>query len=108
MADEPSKLLGDDGHTRADARLLSRALKGGWDIPEAALRKLPRKMLRIAMTSENERNAIAATRAFAQMVGQNISLEPTEINVNLTPDERRTQALGIVRALVDQPEPDAD
>lgn len=101
---DPQKLMGDSGHSRADAKLISRAMRHKWKIPETLYETLPVDVQAIFDdTTEGSRERLRAAELLIKMHGQNQDMEPSEINVNVSADERRTQALSVVRGLLDQP-----
>lgn len=63
----------------SDARLLAKAVKYNWEIPEAVFQAAPAAMATImAKTSNSNRDRIAATRALATMHEQNLAQEQRE------------------------------
>lgn len=56
-----------------DARLIERAIRAGWKIPETTLEETPKVMQEIvASPKSNRRNKIAATRALIAMGSSNL------------------------------------
>jgi hypothetical protein len=64
---------------RGDIRLITRAVKSGWNIPPEAMATLPAAMLEIATTAKDPRVKIAATNALMAMNGQNIKSKPLRV-----------------------------
>lgn len=99
-----------------DVRLLNRALRQGWDIPEAAFSVLPNEMVKIAvgMDANREplidgngkpismRTRIGAARVVAMMHSQNQADNPAEQEVvhtvELSEPERIERVAGILNA----------
>ena len=57
---------------RADLRLLERAIRQGWDIPEEVYRTLPRIVVGILTGSQTAREKLAAVRALTTMHKDNV------------------------------------
>jgi hypothetical protein len=57
---------------RADLRLLERAIRQGWDIPEEVYRSLPRIVVGILTGSQTAREKLAAVRALTTMHKDNV------------------------------------
>jgi len=97
-----------------DVRLLNRALRQGWDIPEAAFSVLPNEMVKIAVGMDAERKPlidgngkpismrtrIGAARVVAMMHSQNQADDPVEqehrITLGLSESERIEGVVGIL------------
>lgn len=75
----------------AELKLLHRAVRRGWNIPDQVKDALPVAMVQIvADQGASKRDKIAAARVIVQMEGQNISLDPPvqkNVNVNLSEEQ---------------------
>ncbi|MEI8018223.1 MAG: hypothetical protein WCH39_08465 [Schlesneria sp.] len=93
----------DPNHQSRDARLINRAIKQGWEIPEHIRQSLPAEMAHILTTATNNGDKISAGKVLVTMMGQNIRAKPPtkrhkhEHRVDATPiteanfDERKRQ-----------------
>ena len=57
---------------RADLRMLERAIRHGWQIPESVYATLPRIVIGILTNSDNAREKLAAIRALTTMHKDNV------------------------------------
>ena len=73
-----TELLTDSRHTRSDLRLLERAVKNGWDIPEALLSALPKIAGSLALNGA-PRERIRAMEVLIKMKAQNEQLQPQPV-----------------------------
>lgn len=81
-----TEILNDDGHTRADLKLLEMAIRKGWEIPDELLRHLPKVAGAIALKGK-PRDQIAAMKVLIAMKGQNDERElPKQIEHHHTHD----------------------
>ncbi len=79
---DPHKLMGDAGHSRADAQMVQQAIRHKWKIPESTFDKLPQEILGIFhKKKEGTRERLRAAELILKMHGQNEG-QKTEINVN--------------------------
>ena len=73
----------------SDTRMLEKAVRQKWDLPEGIMEKLPAAMAKIGLSSKaSHRNRIAAARVLVVMHGQNEDDAPksgqnTQINVGI-------------------------
>lgn len=72
-----SPAFGDTAGIR-DVRLIERAVRRGWKLPEGLMERLPEAMQKIALAKRgmSPRNKIAATKALIAMHGQNQADDP--------------------------------
>ena len=71
-----SPILIDPDHQSRDARLINRAVKNGWVIPEHIRETLPLELAAILTTAKDNKDKIAAARVLVTMQGQNIRAKP--------------------------------
>lgn len=76
------------GNTRRDLRMEESAIKKGWIIPEALMRKAPERMERI-IDNGNDREAVQAAKVVDAMFKTNIQLETG-------PDQSHGQDAGVI------------
>ena len=77
-----------------DIRLVERAVKEGWDIPEEVYTTLPNSMLHIAQHGSSEHVRIGAARVLVAMHGQELEArKPAPQTVNLTQVNLGTAAI---------------
>ena len=71
---EQSPLFAGRGYvySRADLRLLERAIKGGWNLPRRVYRNAPRAIADIALKHENTRMRLAAGQVLLAMKADNL------------------------------------
>lgn len=65
-----------------DTRMLAKAVRQGWEIPDEVFSELPRWMLDIAAKSQSERNRIAAAKVLTTMHKSNQADDPAPQTVN--------------------------
>ena len=70
---DPSRLLGDAGHTGEDARLIRRAIRNRWPIPDKLRAMVVAAMGEIVGSSPEERNRIAAAKVLTAAEAQNMA-----------------------------------
>ena len=98
-------LLAGIGHNRADARMLERAIKERWPIPEKARQALMSRMLQIGLSPDSSnREAVAAARVVLTADGQNQADEhkqqPDELVVSAGERMTTEAQLAAVRAMI--------
>jgi hypothetical protein len=94
-----------EGHRRGDLRMVERAIKNGWDIPESLLEALPKIAANLALTG-NPREKISAMRVILAMKEQNDRPEPNQqttinvgVNVDNRIDDQRAKTLAIAERI---------
>lgn len=71
------EVLGSKRHARSDAKLVSRAVRNGWDVPKALRSKVVER-LDAHLDSPDDRTSIAAARAVIEINKQNIDIDTIE------------------------------
>lgn len=102
--------------TAKDIRLMERAVKQGWDIPDAAFKVVPAEVIKIAIGVDvhgqrlidtrghamSYRTQLAAARTLAMMHAANVAQNPPEQEVvhtlEISDDERTRRIAGILNA----------
>ena len=74
------EVLGSKRHARSDAKLVSRAVRNGWDVPKALRSKVVEKLDK-HLDSPDDRTSIAAARAVIEINKQNIDIDTIEDKV---------------------------
>lgn len=81
---ETGALLSRRGEESGDARMIEKAIKQRWAIPEKLMQALPNKMGLLALSDNSApRDAIAAARVLVQMHGQNQSADEPEPEITV-------------------------
>jgi len=70
-----SGLLADPHHAHEDARLVARALKNRWPIPDHMRPKIVDRLVDIATASPDDSDAIKAASVLRTMDGDNLTAE---------------------------------
>ncbi len=70
-----SGLLADPHHAHEDARMVARALKHRWPIPEHMRPKIVDRLVDIATASPDDSDAIKAASVLRTMDGDNLTAE---------------------------------
>ena len=89
----------DPNHQSRDARLINRAIKHGWEIPEHIRQSLPAEMAKILTTATDNRDKISAGKVLVTMMGQNIRAKPP---TKRHKHEHRVEAAPITEANFDE------
>ena len=70
-----------------DLRLIQQALHNGWEIRPEALKRIPDEMIRLVITSEDDRARVNAAKVLVAMMAQNKPTQPTtQVNVQVNAD----------------------
>ncbi len=73
-------MLAADNEIASDCRLINRALRERWPVPEAVRERIVNRLVKIIDTEGSEpksdKNAIAAASVIVRMVGQNQKEQP--------------------------------
>lgn len=96
------ELLADPAHSRADLRLIGRAIKERWPIEEAKRKPLIDELLSIAMNTDNEvKERILAARAVIEADKVNMTQEerddPTPLVIDVRHGDERAAFAGFLR-----------
>jgi hypothetical protein len=114
-------LMGERGDLAKDLRLVRRAAREKWDIPVDAFAQIPQRVYEIAMTTDDERTAVNASKVLATMSKSNNDAlrdeekpieETSQVTVNvgvnvdarsiLTPERRDARIAAICSAVHDR------
>lgn len=74
-AQTDSGLLADPHHAHEDARMVARALKNRWPIPDHMRPKIVERLVDIATQSPDDSDAIKAASVLRTMDGDNLTAE---------------------------------
>jgi hypothetical protein len=64
--------------SRSDLRLVAQAVHGKWQVPAAAFADIPRELVVLALTAEQERTKVAAAKVLDAMLKSNRDEERME------------------------------
>ena len=70
-SEKNSPLFGGLGAVHKDLRIVQRAIKNEWQIPEAVLNALPSQIAKIFIEDRSTRNRLAAARVLVSMQSEN-------------------------------------
>ena len=87
----------DQHHLRADARLISRAIKAGWKLSPKMMDSLPAVVEGLIGSGDRDaRELVALIRTYMDMMDQNIKLTELELKEEKLEDGRATEAVRYV------------
>ena len=69
-------ILTDPHHVKADARMVAMAIKRGWKIPDSILDSLPSVLVKLVVTSDDDRTRLGAAKVLVAMKAQNDKTAP--------------------------------
>ena len=72
---QTTTILADPHRVKSDARMIEKAIRHGWNIPESILHRLPNIVATLALSSDDDRTRLAAMRVLIAMHGQNQKLD---------------------------------
>lgn len=105
MADETDRGQGegalppsfaDDHHSRADSRLIARAIRARWEVDPKYAQPLLNRQVRIAL-GEDDRNAIAAFRAILESQKVELAIQEHENPTTQKHEHTHQVAVAVVR-----------
>jgi len=88
-----SGLLADPHHAAQDAKLVARALRNRWPIPEHMRPKIVDRLVGIATDSPDDGDAIKAASVLRTMDGDNMTMELEEAKNARLDEGKATQAV---------------
>jgi len=90
---QDSGLLSDPGHAAQDAKLVRRAIRNGWNIPEAAKPRIVSRLVTIVDQSPDDGDAIKAASVLRSMDSQDQDLAIKEHELARVDNGQATQAV---------------